>query len=65
MTGKIVQLKDGFGFIENARGKRYFFHRSALRNVKFDELSEGQEVSFEETDGPKGPRAEEVFAESN
>ncbi len=37
-----------------------FFHQSACSGVSFDELREGQSVSFEKGQGPKGPRAENV-----
>ncbi len=37
-----------------------FFHMSNLEGVTFEELQEGQRVSFSEGQGPKGPRAENV-----
>jgi CspA family cold shock protein len=37
-----------------------FFHMSACDGCRFDELREGQRVSFEVGQGPKGPRAEGV-----
>ncbi len=59
--GKIKRLTDkGFGFIEGADGRDIFFHMSALNGVTFDELREGQKVSYESGEGPKGPRAENV-----
>ena len=64
-TGTIQRLvrDKGFGFIKTAEGnKEYFFHRSALKNVQFEELSEGREVHFEKASGPKGLRAEDVYA---
>ena len=54
LTGK------GFGFIAAADGHEYFFHQSACTGVRFDELREGQAVTFEKGQGPKGPRAENV-----
>ena len=39
---------------------RYFFHQSACNGVQFYELREGQAVTFDEGEGPKGPRAENV-----
>lgn len=48
----------GFGFIQATDGEEYFFHHSAVAD--FDALREGQKVTFEKTDGPKGPRAELV-----
>jgi len=62
MTGTIARLvKDkSFGFI-NSGGVDYFFHRSAIRNCEFEDLHQGQEVTFEDTEGTKGPRAEEIY----
>lgn len=58
--GTIKKLTDkGFGFISDG-DTDVFFHMSALEGVQFDELHEGQEVSFEIGQGPKGPRAENV-----
>jgi len=37
-----------------------FFHNSNLEDVSYEELQEGQRVSFTEGSGPKGPRAENV-----
>lgn len=49
----------GFGFIKSV-STEYFFHRSACVGVEFEDLQEGQEVSFRPTVNAKGPRAEEV-----
>lgn len=58
--GTIKRLTDrGFGFIDTGKGD-IFFHSSALQGVTFDQLHEGQRVSFDEGRGPKGPRAENV-----
>lgn len=64
MKGKIkmTKLDKGFGFIEAEDGAEYFFHKSALQNVKFEELSRGREVEFEVGEGAKGPRAEDIYA---
>jgi len=59
--GTIKRLTDkGFGFIATASGTDIFFHMSNLDGVRFEELREGQAVSFTEGRGPKGPRAENV-----
>ncbi len=59
--GKIKRLTDrGFGFIETGTGKDLFFHMSAVEGVTFDDLREGQQVSYNEGQGPKGARAENV-----
>ena len=62
MNGTIKRLVSdkGFGFILADDGNEYFFHNSACTGVRFDELREGQAVSFERGQGPKGPRAENV-----
>lgn len=64
MTGKIARLvgEKGFGFITGADGVEYFFHRSAIKDADFADLSEGQSVTFDGGTGPKGPRAENVQA---
>jgi CspA family cold shock protein len=63
MTGVVKRLNknQGFGFIRGEDGKEYFFHRSALKNIDVNTIVEGQEVTFEETEGPKGLRAEDVY----
>lgn len=59
--GTIKRLTDkGFGFIDAGGSKDLFFHMSALQGVRFDDLREGQRVTFTEGRGPKGPCAENV-----
>ena len=62
MTGIIKKLTDkGFGFI-SAEGlaKDIFFHSKNLVGVMFDELREGEAVTFETEDSPKGMNAVNV-----
>jgi CspA family cold shock protein len=60
-NGIIKRLTDrGFGFIETGEGKDLFFHMSSLLKGEWDDLREGQEVTFEIGQGDKGPRAEQV-----
>ncbi|MFA5778047.1 MAG: cold shock domain-containing protein [Candidatus Paceibacterota bacterium] len=62
MTGTIKRLTDkGFGFI-TAEGlqKDLFFHSNSLVGVTFDELKEGDTVSFETEESPKGLNATNV-----
>jgi CspA family cold shock protein len=62
MTGTIKRLTDkGFGFI-TAEGlaKDLFFHSNSLVGVSFDELKEGDMVSFETEESPKGLNATNV-----
>jgi len=61
-TIKRVVRDKGFGFVAAADGTEYFFHNSACVGVRFDDLHEGQSVTFEKGQGPKGPRAENVRA---
>jgi cold shock protein len=59
--GIIKRLTDkGFGFINVGKEKDLFFHSSALQGVSFDDLQEGQKVSYTEGRSPKGPCAENV-----
>ena len=59
--GTIKRLTDkGFGFIDTGGEKDMFFHSSSLEGVRYDELREGQRVSYTEGSGPKGPCAENV-----
>ncbi len=59
--GTIKRVTDkGYGFINTGREKDLFFHSSSLQGVTFEELREGQRVSFTEGRGQKGPCAENV-----
>jgi len=61
--GTIKRLTDkGFGFIDTGNGKDLFFHLSSLDGTRYEDLQEGQRVSYNEGQGPKGPRAENVRA---
>ena len=61
-TGTIARLTDkGFGFIKvEGQEKDLFFHSNELVNVQFNELQEGDKISFEVADSPKGPNAVKV-----
>jgi len=57
--GTIARLTDrGFGFI-NREGeeKDLFFHLNGLVGITFEDLREGDKVTFEVKDGQKGPSA--------
>ena len=59
--GTIKRLTDrGFGFIDTGGRKDLFFHSSSLDGVSYEELQEGQRVSYTEAQGQKGPCAENV-----
>jgi len=60
--GKVKWFSDkkGFGFIETEEGTDVFVHYSALGGEGYKSLAEGDEVTFEVVEGPKGPKAENV-----
>ena len=62
MQGSIKKLTDkNFGFISPEEGdKDLFFHANELVDTSFEELREGDAVSFELSDTPKGPAATQV-----
>ena len=59
-TVKRLVADKGFGFIVADDGQEYFFHQSSCDGGSFDTMREGQPVTFDKGQGPKGPRAENV-----
>ncbi len=59
LQGTIARLTDrGFGFISReGEQKDLFFHSTEVKNARFDDLREGDTVTFELAEGPKGPNA--------
>jgi CspA family cold shock protein len=59
MIGTIKKKTDkGFGFITSSElGKDLFFHSNSLVDVTFDEIQEGDNVSFDSEESPKGLNA--------
>ncbi len=54
--GTIKRITEkGFGFIDDGSGKDVFFHSSGVEGGGFDQLMEGQRVSYDVGSGPKGP----------
>jgi len=62
ISGTVKWFNDekGYGFIEREGGKDVFVHYSAINGAGRKTLAEGQQVTMEVTQGPKGPQAENV-----
>jgi CspA family cold shock protein len=59
-TVKWFSDQKGFGFIEQENGSDLFVHFSEIQTDGFKTLTEGQKVTFEPAEGPKGPQATNV-----
>ena len=61
-NGKVKWFDDrkGFGFITTESGDDIFVHHSAIQGGGFKTLRDGQDVSFDVEQGPKGPQAKNV-----
>lgn len=64
LKGKVkwFDTKKGFGFIQSEDGDDIFVHYTSIQIEGFKNLEQGQEVSFEITEGKKGPQAANVQA---
>jgi CspA family cold shock protein len=62
MNGVVKKKMDkGFGFISSPElSKDLFFHSKSLVGITFDEIQEGDNVSFESEESPKGLNAVNV-----
>ena len=63
-TVKWFSDQKGYGFINQEDGEDIFVHYSAIQSEGFRSLKEGDEVSFEVTEGPKGLQATDVHVSS-
>ena len=62
MKGTVKWLNDekGFGFITGEDGKDVVAHFSEIQKDAFKKLTEGEEVTFDVTNGAKGPQASNI-----
>ena len=61
-TVKWFNAEKGFGFITTEEGYDLFVHFSKINKAGYKSLNEGERVSFEVEDGPKGQQASNVQA---
>jgi len=61
-TVKWFNAEKGFGFITSEEGKDIFAHFSEIKKDGFKTLEEGEEVTFDITQGPKGPQASNIVS---
>jgi len=59
-TVKWFNNTKGFGFITSEDGTDVFVHHSDIQADGFRSLEEGDSVTFDVTQGPKGPKAANV-----
>lgn len=59
-TVKWFNSRKGYGFIEQEEGPDVFVHHSGINAVGFKSLDEGDNVTFDIEQGPKGPAAVNV-----
>ncbi len=62
MEGKVkwFNAEKGYGFIESEEGGDVFVHFSAIQGEGFKTLEEGESVTFDVTEGNRGPQASNV-----
>ena len=61
-TVKWFNAEKGYGFIAGDDGKDVFAHHTKINADGFKTLEEGQKVTFDVVEGPKGLQAENITA---
>lgn len=63
MDGQVKRLVQdkGFGFLLDSKGTERFFHSSQVKNAEWMAVREGDRVTFDPDQGPKGQRALNVY----
>ncbi|NPE20898.1 MULTISPECIES: cold shock domain-containing protein [unclassified Fusibacter] len=59
-TVKWFNAEKGFGFITSEDGNDVFAHYSQIKKDGYKTLEEGEKVTFDVVNGPKGPQAENI-----
>ncbi|HAP3860885.1 TPA: cold-shock protein [Enterococcus faecalis] len=59
-TVKWFNADKGFGFITGEDGNDVFAHFSAIQTDGFKTLDEGQTITFDTEEGPRGPQAANI-----
>jgi len=64
MQGKVkwFNAEKGYGFITAENGKEYFAHFSQIKKDGYKSLAEGEAVSFDVTEGQRGPQASNIVS---
>lgn len=60
-TVKWFSDKKGYGFIESDEGNDFFVHHTDISGSGFKSLNEGERVTYDVEQGPKGPKAANVI----
>ncbi|HEL1583924.1 TPA: cold-shock protein [Streptococcus suis] len=63
-TVKWFNAEKGFGFIAQENGPDVFAHFSEIQTNGFKSLDEGQKVTFDVTEGQRGPQASNIVKQA-
>ncbi len=63
-TVKWFNAEKGYGFITSEEGNDVFAHFSQIQSEGYKTMDEGNKVTFDVVNGPKGPQAENIVVEA-